>query len=146
MGIERALRITHRRLMVPGGAVDIASGNHAGPGSEITERLRIVGAYGIKAGPERFGKRIRNVVETANINIVQRLRRSGCRCVDKENKETPACRSRFCEKKRASTQFRLTRQEKPTAERRFLRIVSNNQARLVRASVLIPKQEASKVA
>lgn len=39
------------------------------------------------------------------LNNVTRIRRSGCRCVDKENKDTAPCKSRFCEKKRAKTEF-----------------------------------------
>lgn len=146
MGIERTLRIIHRRLMVPGGAVDISSGNATGSESEITVRPGIVGVHGLKAGPERFAKRIRNVVEIANINIVQRLRRSGCRCVDKENRETPACRSRFCEKKRTSTTFNPDAPKKPTFKKPQSIRMTSNLPRLVNISFTTARKESSKAA
>jgi hypothetical protein len=48
------------------------------------------------------------------------MRRSGCRCIDKNDPEPtlPPCKSRFCEKKRAKTQFGKTGGSKDRALRK----------------------------
>lgn len=52
----------------------------------------------IKPDSYRPVKRKKDLVDVSRRLSTERVRRSGCRCADKEN--GPACRSRFCEKKK----------------------------------------------
>lgn len=64
-----------------------------------TEKLEII------EGPERYNpkrliKEVKNLFKKDVLRTETKVKRSGCRCPDKENRETGGCRSRFCEKKR----------------------------------------------